>query len=377
MLLRYRQLVRQVAEPFKLSYGQAQAIVITGGGLLVTGVLMAWSYLLPWSPLLDVGLLATMTLLGWLALSLFAKHRATPASDEFGDEVEADPEMTMELSIVGPDSEWLQGRPHVKARELIRGDDGEQYLVLRSIDSFRPKTWRRKQYRVVTHRYRLDNSPLVDPRLAHRPAVKPVEGEEAIYCLSRLHWFSHGPKQILIALLAVLVVAGGGVIDIGYDAFGLPRLVLVLTVSAILGWLALEYFRVWMKWAYRYLIITNRRVMLIYDPPFNLPGEEPYVLISAIKTTHPEDQSWWGNWLGYGIIQADTAADKGDEWINEGVRYVRRGQEVSNKLSALQLAINRPPETVAQREDQELQNEVNRRLLTYLEEQGHRPSQPE
>lgn len=235
-------------------------------------------------------------------------------------------------------------RPKMRMREVVTNEDGTKDLILRHWESHRPRRFRKKQWTVVEDKYRLADSPMVDTWLAENISFRPVQGESEIHCLTRLHWWSHGPKQIgiaalgLLLTLAIWIVPSWANLDISTSYKALAFLLVVVAT-------AITYYVVWMQWAYTYLIVTDQRITQIYKPPFKLPGEKPPILLRNIQTSNAEDASWFGNIVGYGKVVGDTAAQEGDDWLNQGINYVRKHEEVVDLITRLTLQLVSPEET--------------------------------
>jgi hypothetical protein len=191
---------------------------------------------------------------------------------------------------------------------------------------FKKKLWKHK-----THKIELDNSPHVDIRLATKIPILPTDAEAKIYCLERLHWWSHGPAQIgiIVAILAALALVVPSILLSGDTvAAWIPALVLTIVGGV---W----YFFVWIKWAYTYLIFTNRKVRLPYRPPFNLPSETPSTDLTKLTGGTQPKAGWWGRTVGYGTIRTETVADVVDRWLLDKVRYIKRYEEKAQLLDQL------------------------------------------
>jgi hypothetical protein len=275
------------------------------------------------------------------------------------------------------DDEWQYGQPRFTTREVMHTENNEAILVVRSAESRPVKIGRlrkRRQYRVVTEEITLQDNSRVEGHLATSINFKPVSGETTIHCLMRLSWWSHGPAQIGLVLFGIIGTLVLGVLALRSDT--VPFVVFVLAFALLWITVGVAYFIVWMKWAYKYLIVTDMRIGLVYSPPFSLPGVENFAPIADITTSTADDQSWAANLLGkinpayrFGIISADTPAQK-DEWINE-IRFVREHGTVNEVLSGLILARDVHTESDDDRDARELQNTANTKLIAWLDEQSN------
>ena len=233
-----------------------------------------------------------------------------------------------------------------KPRELIEYEDGTTSLVVRERKIVRRHVFAKPERTMVRSEIELADSYLVGKRLAKHSTFKPIQGESKVFVFTRLHWVEHAPLQIALVAAAIAVTVGlcltaaFGALSVSAAGWLLIWLVLMLAAAA-------GYLYVWIPWAYTWLVVTDRRIMLMYAPPLWIEGSPMRaVLFTDVGTSNHEDQHGFTNWLlgklgqtPYGIIQADTAADKGDEWVNEGIRYVRHPEEVKRVIDERLLAI--------------------------------------
>lgn len=279
------------------------------------------------------------------------------------------------------------GRP--KQRAILYDADGRAYYVYHKRQTSGKRSWRRPLNKpaVWWERYDLllaDNS-LVNPKCVKRSGFVPVAEEDAILVFSRLHWWSHGPLQIAIASIALLCVmswfwllpqlasreTGNAVTTAVWFA--------PLITLAILAVGGLSYLHVWIPWAYRYLVVTNVRIMLMYAPPFGLPGDQSSLFLKDVLAVRTVDQAVakyipsWGNLLpkigitGYKILEGDSAADN-DAWLRDGIRYVRNAEEVTDaiedvKAQAARLETERHAEDMDFQQRQAVASEAMRDAL--------------
>lgn len=247
---------------------------------------------------------------------------------------------------------WMARAPRFIKREVVADADGT-WLIVRSLESRRIKVGKRKrrQERIVTDKVKLEDTALVQQELATKVKFNPAPGETAIRCLTRFSWWSRGPAQI-----AVILTALAGTVTLAYlggSAWTSQTADWLLVLAGILLWIGcgIAYYVIWMGWAYRSLIITNRRIGLVYAPPFSLPGSENFAPLANIQVSEARDQSWAANLLErinpryrFGVIANDTPA-QGDEWLRE-IRFVREHLAVNELLMDLIIGneeAHRPP----------------------------------
>ena len=215
-------------------------------------------------------------------------------------------------------------------RELINEND-VHFLVIHSYTPIPQGKFKRRLWKHRTQKIELDNSPDVDVRLATKIRIFPTDKETKIFCLERLHWWSHGPAQLGVIACAIAVMLPTALIgssDSNWDV----RLA-IITVAA-LGF-GVWYYAIWMKWAYTYLIFTNSKIRLLYRPPFNLPSQTPSTDLVKLTGGMKSSSSWLGNNLHYGTIQTETVANVVDDWLLKLVRYVKNYERKAQLLEQL------------------------------------------
>jgi hypothetical protein len=170
----------------------------------------------------------------------------------------------------------------------------------------------------------IDNG-FVDEGLLLKSNFVPIDGEEEIYHFRRLDWFSHGPLQLLILTIGVVAtILANQYLDV--------RAVLACAFLTVI-----TYWWVWMKWAYKYLVMTNARMQLIFDPPFSMPGSVDSSPIDRLVGMRSVDPSWFTNLFNYGSLFSETAATDIDKWIKDGVKFVRDHRQVRDMIEMLQI----------------------------------------
>lgn len=236
-----------------------------------------------------------------------------------------------------------------KLREIWEDDQGNKFFVYyEKTREQRPESrrFRRKQRYVtawVRHELHIGDNEYVDLGLIKKIPFAPVASEESILAFNRLHWWSHGPEQILIGFIGTVAITIAawltGRLDDPRPEVIVPALLVLLV--ALSGW----YVTVWIPWAYTVLIVTDKRIILVYAPPFALGGNYEEVAIQDVQNISTHDQivrKWipaWGNILsklglmGYKILRGDTSADD-DDWIRNGIKYVRGAEDVQKLISA-------------------------------------------
>lgn len=242
--------------------------------------------------------------------------------DDVGDTTADD----INKKIPDPASFKYLGSPK---RKVIK-HDGKKYLVIaRSEITERGAFNRKTDWNNKVHDLRLLKNGLVDHRHAKKVPFIPLDDEDEIRCLMRHNWWSHGPKQV--ALLAIWLV-GVGVLSLplifANTDWGAMAIVIIEMVWTVF-W-ATRYYPVWMRWAHDWIIVTDKRLILIYDPPFKIVGDQKTVMLSSIITVDAQDSSWFQNVIGCGSVQVRTA-DK-DQNLDALLVYINEHKRVSELL---------------------------------------------
>lgn len=226
-----------------------------------------------------------------------------------------------------------RGRRRETFNELVN-EGGSTWLVVHTYTPIPQGAFKKKLWRHKAQRLELDNSRHVNIKLATKIPLLPTNGEEKIYCLLRLHWWSHGPAQIgviAITLLTIALVALAGLNT--PDTNGYTGTLSVVCLLAIAG--GIWYYIVWMQWGYSYLVITNLKIRLLYFPPFNLPADTPETELALLEGGLNPKADFWGRLWGYGTIKTETIARTVDSWLVERVNFVPHYRQVAALLSQL------------------------------------------
>jgi hypothetical protein len=181
---------------------------------------------------------------------------------------------------------------------------------------------RKKSWAVSTTNLEIKVDSLVHAHLLTRGAFEPTDSETKILCFTRLHWWSHMPQQISVAVLYVLGLIG---------IYFLPKTEF-LTTNTLLGiagaWTlfnAIFGLVIWLRWAFTYLVFTDKRILRIYRPPAPLPShtdQAPYARLQGIS----DSQTTLGRMFGFGSIYSETAANTTDKWVQDGIDHVPEPQ---------------------------------------------------
>lgn len=227
--------------------------------------------------------------------------------------------------IPDPTSFKYLGSP--KRRVVTQGD--QKYLViLRSEVTERGTFGRKIDWNNKVHHLRLLKNGLVDHRHAKKVPLIPLDDEDEIRCLMRHNWWSHGPKQVILLVIWLT----------GISLLSLPLIftqtdwwlaIVVIEMVWTIFW-ATRYYPVWMQWAHDWIIVTDKRLILIYNPPFKIVGDQKTVLLSSIITVDAQDSSWFQNVIGCGSMQVRTA-DK-DQNLDALLVYINEHRRVSELL---------------------------------------------
>jgi hypothetical protein len=226
-----------------------------------------------------------------------------------------------------PRRRWIRRRLF---RELIE-EDNIHFLVIHSYTPIPQGRFKKRLWKHRTQKIELDNSPDVDIKLATKIPIFPTDKETKIFCLERLHWWSHGPAQLGIIACAIAVMLPVSLLG-SRDNNWTARLVSIAAIACGFG---IWYFIIWMRWAYTYLIFTNSKIRLLYRPPFNLPSQTPSTDLVKLTGGIKPSSSWWGNNLHYGTIQTETVANVVDDWLLKLVRYVKDYERKAQLLEQL------------------------------------------
>lgn len=195
-------------------------------------------------------------------------------------------------------------------REIIVNSSGTRSVRLSTWEKNKNGAFKQASYTLVIHNVTFDESMYIDERCVLRGMPMPILGEDRILYFQRLQWLSHGPRQMIVAALTILLTVG------------------ITKVTNILGGLgilvvgAFCYWCVRMPWSYKWLIITNQRVLLLYQPPLGLPGYAKPALFQKITSCNQIDRYLF-KWLKCGTINGETAATVTDDWFREGVKWVK------------------------------------------------------
>jgi hypothetical protein len=256
---------------------------------------------------------------------------STPPTISLGEQSEtppADKHVTVDISSNPPPRRGLRRRK--KFRTIDKKGD-VNWLTIHTYTPVRQGMFKKKLWKHKTQMLELDDNPDVDIRHAIKAHFLPTDGETKIYCLQRLHWWSHGPGQLGILL-------GGLVIEGSLVATGLhaedPGVIITLLVTVGIGF-GIAYYLVRMPWAHTYLIFTNRKIRMPYRPPFNLPSSTPSTDLTELTGGTNPSSSWWGNTIGYGKIRTETVASEVDKWLLEDVKFVKNYERVALRLDQL------------------------------------------
>lgn len=226
-----------------------------------------------------------------------------------------------------------RGRRRETFNELV-DEAGTKWLVVHTYTPVPQGAFKKKLWRHKTQRLELDNSRYVNIKLATKIPLLPSNGETKIYCLLRLHWWSHGPAQIgvtAVTLVSTLLVALIGFNTPDSNSYTGTVIVICLLATAGVIW----YYIIWMQWGYCYLIFTNLKIRLLYLPPFNLPSETPETELALLEGGLNPSSDFWGRLWGYGNIKTETIARTVDSWLVNKVNFVPYYRQVAALLSQL------------------------------------------
>lgn len=214
-------------------------------------------------------------------------------------------------------------------RKVIKHGDQKHLIISRSEITERGAFGRKTDWNNKVHDLHLLKNGLVDHRHAKKAPFNPLDDEDEIRCLMRHNWWSHGPQQLMIIFFWLI-----GLVTIFLAHISIDQNWRVVTL-AIIGiwtcfWAAVRYYPTWMEWAYDWIIVTDKRLILIYEPPFKIPGSHKTVLLSSIITVDTNEPNWFQNIIGCGSLEVRTADN--DQDLDELLVYVNHHKQVRELL---------------------------------------------
>ena len=219
--------------------------------------------------------------------------------------------------------------PPDSAQEDQRVGAEPRYSLPRRVDGLLMTTvrWRTttrtglfsKTRAVESRTLRVENDTLVDPSLIAKLSILPQEGESVIRYLKRRHWFTCLGNYLISAFVAI-----GGLVLLGWVSpqIKLPQFdggVFLVGMVVVLASAAFA-FVAWLHWAFTFIIVTDRRVIKAYSPPYPLGKQLEESRLSDLLSPGLR-QSLFGRLLGYGTVTAETAAEEKDRWLRNGVSF--------------------------------------------------------
>jgi hypothetical protein len=224
------------------------------------------------------------------------------------------------------DNNTQQEKPRRSTRrtvELISGTDNQYRLTANTWLRQRPPLWafwQKSTWHCLPRSLMFEASPLIDIGKVRRVRFDILDRENRLIYFRRLHWWIHGPKQIGVSLLWLLVTIMliAGILRTDVNAASGLLLTLMLWLAAFVA----VTVRIWFRWFFTYLIVTDKRLILHYNPPI-LPKVAPELLLANVTNTSSKDQSIIGKRLHFGKLLADVPGFS-DEWAHmlEYVVYV-------------------------------------------------------
>lgn len=220
-----------------------------------------------------------------------------------------------------------KGRQPQSKRRVVDDLKGQKYLVVErwekmgrwKLGNLNP--FKKQELRHITNALKIHDSVLIDEAVLCRKGFFPTKNETDIYCYMRRSWWSHGILQGLLALF------GGAGFVVGYTAKLNPLL--------LLGWLALGglvYATVRMLWNRTYVMTTNQRLIYRFDPVAIIPGFFHDIPLGRLLGM-TFDEGLIGKTLRFATVKSETAANKTDKWIADGVRFITHYNELVTLLS--------------------------------------------
>jgi len=201
-------------------------------------------------------------------------------------------------------------------------EDNKSFLTVTKI--FRSKPARgKKQWLKNEFLLEISNHPLVNQRHIEKNIFLPVPTETKLLVYTRLHWFSHAPLQFLVAFATVLLMAVE--VFFGFNWVSVP-------ITFAVG--ALAYIAVWLPWASTYLIVTNKRILLVFKPPWPFPTRSEKAPLRKLQNGNMFN-STLGRTARYGKYYDETMAEETDKWLKQGVNYIPRSEDFEQIMSTL------------------------------------------
>lgn len=227
-----------------------------------------------------------------------------------------------------------RGRRREIFSELIT-ENGVEWLVIHTYTPIPQPRFKKKVWRHKTQRLELDNSRYVNKKLATKIPILPSNDEEKIYCLLRLHWWSHGPAQIGVTAATLASIALVALVGLNTpDPNAYTGTLIVILLLAVAG--SIWYYAVWVQWGYRYLVFTNLKIRLLYRPPlFYIPSKTPETELALLTGGLNPSSDSWGRFWGYGSIKTETIANTVDSWLVNEVNFVPHYRQVAALLTQL------------------------------------------
>ncbi len=186
----------------------------------------------------------------------------------------------------------------------------------------------RKSTEPIHSRVRLDEGHLVNRDLAAMCDFIPLDGETTIHVLTRLRVVSFVFKFGFVAAVVASFGLAGALVALLWNHQ--DRMWVIAAAVGLLVAISRVYVY-WMRWYYRYIVVTNLRLCLWYSPPFGLPGRKRSAFIEDIRGFDPLDMSWVYNQIFHcGTVAGETAATTTDDWIREGISHVPQHEDVAN-----------------------------------------------
>lgn len=215
----------------------------------------------------------------------------------------------------------------------IDGTDNQYRLTASTWLRQRPALW--TFWRQSTWHYHATTlvfatSPLIDTNKILRVRFDILDSETRLLYFRRLHWWMHGLKQItltvvwLTGVVALLSIVASSSIDVA--SFWLIVLCIWSAVYLVVT------LRIWFRWLFTYLIVTDKRLVLHYDPPV-LPRAIQELSLAIVTNTASGDQSIVGKRLNFGKLLVDVPGDK-DQWAHS-LRFVSHVHALKAAISEL------------------------------------------
>lgn len=263
------------------------------------------------------------------------EYPSAEEADDDDDELEGEPPARHRWLV--PHFPWIWRRHELASWRLT----GEEHATARWCTRLpRPKPWwwlapwPFKVHRTATKGLGLDvEDGLVYPHYIRTLHFEPLDGDETLHVVRRLHWFS----QAKFFVPAIIGGVGGSVL---YANVWSEKIASAVNVMLLI-WLAvcsITYLVGWFRWVYTLIVVTDRRFVIDTWLPFWLPTDPTSLPLQGITIVRSK-QSTLGNMFGFGTLLIGTNdTSEATSLIESGIKMVPDCQSIAVKIDELRLA---------------------------------------